>query len=133
MLVTALNPRFYRNKLYYGNALVIKLNNGVKMLQSNETITCIILPEKEGRVEVIMPFMDWSRTTGRHTSDFLMQNNIFIKNLTRLGFSSFASFMREVGNFTWDVKEEKIVEFNGYTWACEYQKLDKAINEFKGI
>lgn len=132
MLVTSLNPQFSSNKSYYGKALVITLDNGVKMLQSYETTVCIILPEKEGKVGVIMPWMHWSNTTGKHVWDFLMQNNIHI-NHTSLGFKSFAAFMREVGQFTWDVKEEKITDIDDNTWVCELQNPTKAIDNFKEI
>lgn len=132
MLVTELKPQFSPNKSYYGKALVITLDNGVKMLQSYETIVCIVLPEKEGKVEVIMPWMHWSNTTGKHTWDFLMQNNIHVEH-TSLGFLSFAEFMRWVGQFTWDVKEEKITEIDDNTWVRELRNPAKAIDNFKEL
>lgn len=131
MLVTELKPQFSRNKSYYGKALVITLDNGVKMLQSYETIVCIVLPEKEGKVEVIMPWV-WSSTTGKHTWDFLMQNNIHVDH-TRLGFKSFAAFMCDVCQFTWYVKEGKIFDISDNTWVCELQNPAKAIDNFKEL
>lgn len=130
MLVTELTPQFSSNKSYYGKALVITLDNGVRMLKSYETIVCIILPEKKGKVEVIMPWMSWSYTTGKHAWDFLAQNDIFVAST---GFKSFAAFMREVGKFTWDVKEEKITDIDGNTWVRELQNTYKAIDNFKEL
>lgn len=130
MLVTELTPQFSSNKSYYGKALVIALNNGVRMLKSYETIVCIILPEKEGKVEVIMPWMSWSYTTGKHVWDFLAQNDIFVNSI---GFKSFAAFMREVGQFTWDVKEEKITDIDDNTWVRGLQNTYKAIDNFKEL
>lgn len=132
MLITELTPQFSSNKSYYGKALVITLDNGVRMLKSYETIVCIILPEKEGKVEVIMPWMGWSHTTGNHVWDFLLQNDICV-HYNNLGFKSFAAFMREVGQFTWDVKEEKITDIDDNTWVRELQNTYKAIDNFKEL
>lgn len=131
MLVTELSPQFSSNKSYYGKALVIILDNGVRILKSYETIVCIILPEKECKVEVIMPWV-WSRTTGKHVRDFLMQNDIHVDS-NNLGFKSFAAFMREVGQFTWDVKEENITAIDDNTWVRELQNTYKAIDNFKEL
>lgn len=130
MLVTELTPQFSSNKSYSGKALVITMDNGVRMLKSYETIVCIILPEKKGKVEVIMPWMSWSYTTGKHVWDFLAQNDIFVAST---GFKSFAAFMREVGQFTWDVKEEKITDIDDNTWVRELQNTYKAIDNFKEL
>lgn len=132
MLVTALIPDYTANKSYYGKALVITLNNGVKMLKSYNTVVAIILPKKVGKVVVYLPWMNWSVTTGKHVFDFLMQNCVF-PDILKHGFKSFASFMRDVSRYEYDCKKRKMVDFSDSTQVREYQDINKAIHNFKEL
>ena len=132
MLVTALIPKFSANKSYYDKALIITLDNGVKMLQSYKTVVVIICPKEDGKVVVYLPWMKWSATTGRHVFDFLMQNDVF-PHLRDYGFKSFASFMRDVSRYEYDCKKGETVDLSDSTQVCEYQDLDRAIHNFEEL
>lgn len=132
MLVTALTPDYTSNKSYYGKARVITLNNGVKMLQSYDTVVAIILPKEDGKVVVYLPWMNWSATTGRHVFDFLMQNDVS-PHLSDYGFKSFASFMRDVSRYEYDCEKHAMVDFSDSTQVCEYRDLDRAIHNFEEL
>lgn len=132
MLITELKPVHSSNKSYYGKATVVTLDNGVKILKSYDTVVCVIVPNVEGTsfAAVAMPWMNWSATTGKHTWDFLLQNNIHI-NLERSGFKSFASFMRDVSSFLY--KDGVASCLDDGCWACKYKSLDSAIRNWKNL
>lgn len=68
MNIYELTARFDRRKSFYGKALVIELDNGVKQLQSYSTIVGEI---KNGKY-----FQLWdgkSQTTTRHINEFKKQ------------------------------------------------------------
>lgn len=131
MLVTNLNPKFSKNKSYYGKAQVITLDNGVLILKSYDTVVCIVLPENEDcEREIILPWFSWSQTTGKHVWDFLLQNGIK-PDFDNLQFKNFAQFMRGIGQFTWHTVKRNITDWDDSTWVCNLQKLDKAIDNYK--
>lgn len=132
MLVTTLTPDYTSNKSYYGKAMVTILDNGVKMLQSYNTVVVIILPKEDGKVVVYLPWMSWSATTGRHVFDFLMQNDVF-PNIWKHNFKSLASFMRDVSRYEYDCEKHAMVDFSDSTQVCEYRDLDHAIHNFKEL
>lgn len=78
-----------------------------------------------------MPWV-WSSTTGKHTWDFLMQNNIHVDH-TRLGFKSFAQFMRTLSQFKWDTQEQEIIKADGNPMLYKLQNPAKAIDNFKEL
>lgn len=132
MLITNLKPVFSSNKDYYGKALVITLDNGVKILKSYDTVVCVIVPNihKTWATTVVLPWMDWSATTGKHTWDFLCQNDIKI-DVKKLGFKSFANLMREVSSFIY--KNGKVTQLDGSTWVRNYQNLELAIKNWETL
>lgn len=133
MLVNELKPQFSSNKSYYGKATVIELDNGVRMLKSYYTIVCIITTWNDDKtIDVFLPWKDWSRTTGKHVWDFLLQNHIQ-PNFSEYGFKSFAAFMREVGKFKWDTQTREIVEIDDNTWVGSLQNLLSAGENFKEL
>lgn len=132
MLVTALIPDYSSNKSYYGKALVITLDNGVKMLKSYNTVVAIILPKEGGKVVVYLPWMNWSATTGRHVFDFLMQNDVF-PNIWKHGFKNLASFMRDVSRYEYDCEKREMIDISDSTQVLEYQDLNRAIHNFEEL
>ena len=132
MLVTALIPDYTSNKSYYGKALVITLDNDVKMLQSYNTVVTIILPKEDNKSVVYLPWMNWSATTGRHVFDFLMQNDVF-PNIWKHGFKSLASFMRDVSRYEYDCEKREMIDISDSTQVCEYQDLNRAIHNFEEL
>lgn len=132
MLVTNLIPEFSFNKSYYGKATVFTLDNGVKMLRSYDTVVAIILPREDNKTVVYLPWMDWSATTGKHVSDFLMQNKVS-PDIWKHGFKSFASFMRDVSRYEYDHEKRDMVDFSDSTQVCEYRDLNRAIHNFEEL
>lgn len=132
MLVTALIPDYTSNKSYYGKALVITLDNGVKMLKSYNTVVAIILPKEDNKSVVYLPWMDWSATTGKHVFDFLMQNDVF-PNIWKHGFKSLARFMREVSRYEYDCEKREMIDISDSTQVHEYHDLNKAIHNFEEL
>lgn len=132
MLVTALIPEFSSNKSYYDKALVITLDNGVKMLQSYNTVVAIILPKEDNKSVVYLPWMDWSATTGKHVFDFLMQNDVS-PHISKYGFKSFANFMRDVSRYEYDHAKQDMIDFSDSTQVREYQDLNRAIHNFEEL
>lgn len=68
MNIYELTARFDRRKSFYGKALVIELDNGVKQLQSYSTIV--------GEIRNGKYFQLWdgkSQTTTRHIKEFIKQ------------------------------------------------------------
>jgi hypothetical protein len=65
--MTELKPKFTSNKSFYGKANV-EVENGIITLYSYNTPVAEI---RNGKAKV---FGYYSRTTTRHTKDFLMQN-----------------------------------------------------------
>lgn len=132
MLVTALIPEHMSNKSYYDKATVITLDNGVKMLQSYDTVVAIVLPKEEDKIVVYLPWMDWSKTTGKHLFDFLMQQGV-CPHISDYGFKSFAAFMRGVSRYEYDCEKREMVDFSDYNQVREYQDLSRAIHNFEGL
>lgn len=134
MLVNALIPVYSSNKSYYGGkSRIITLDNGVKMLQSYDTVVAIILPkEDDGKIVVYLPWMNWSATTGKHVYDFLMQNKVS-PDIWKHGFLSFASFMRYISRYEYDCEKHEMVDFSDSTQVREYQDLNRAIHNFEEL
>ena len=131
-MVLTLIPRFSPNKSYYGKAIVITLDNDVKMLQSYDTVVAIICPKKDGKSVVYLPWMRWSATTGRHVHDFLMQQGV-CPHISDYGFNSFASFMKGVSRYEYDHEKHDMVDFSDSTQVCEYQYINRAIHNFEEL